>query len=264
MSLNAHRAPAVFYFVLQSSLQYKVNMNAPDAAPPSPPPLLPDESDRIINFRGAIDAMLRQPARVTNQLRRGGKPWLVATYALVTVLAGVIYGLVIGMFSGGDQLWVAPVKVATGFLLSAAICLPSLYIFSALAGSTAKFGEVCGLVAAMIALMTVLLIGFAPVAWVFSQSTSSVSAIGTLHLVFWMVATYFGLRFLNIAFGSLTDKTGGLSVWILIFILVMLQMTTTLRPLVGIAPTFLPTEKKFFLMHWHDSMKSDVATSRRK
>jgi len=239
-------------------------MNATDPSAPAPPPLPPDDSTPITSLRAAIDAVLRQPARVTNQLRRQGKPGLVAIFAFVAIGAGLVYGLIVGMFSGGDQLWAAPLKVAAGYLLSSLICLPSLYIFSALAGSTARFSEVCGLVAGMVALMTVLLIGFAPVAWVFSQSTNSVSAIGTLHLVFWMVATYFGLRFLNIAFGSLTDRTGGLSVWILIFVLVMLQMTTALRPLVGTAQTFLPKEKKFFLSHWHDSMRGDATKPGRK
>jgi hypothetical protein len=239
-------------------------MNADAPAAPTPPPLPPDDSTPITNLRTAIDAILRQPARVTNHFRRDAKSGLIATFVLVAIIAGLVYGLIVGMFSGGDQLWAAPLKVAAGYLLSALICLPSLYIFSALAGSTAKFGEVCGLVAGMIALMTVLLIGFAPVAWVFSESTNSVGAIGTLHLVFWMVATFFGLRFLRVAFGSLTDKTGGLSVWVLIFVLVMLQMTTTLRPLVGTATTFLPKEKKFFLSHWNDSMRTDVKQPARK
>jgi hypothetical protein len=41
----------------------------------------------------------------------------------------------------------------------------------------------------------------------------------------------------------------------IIFLLVMLQMTTTLRPIVGTAETFLPTEKKFFLNHWAQSLR---------
>jgi len=233
-------------------------MNSSDLLPPSPPPLPPGDSGPITGLRSAIDAVLRQPGRITNQLRHSGQTGLIGIFLVVAVVAGLVYGLVVGMFSGGTQLWAAPLKVAAGFVLSALICLPSLYIFSALAGSKARFGEVCGVVAAMIALMTVLLIGFAPVAWVFLESTNSANVIGTLHLVFWMVATYFGVRFLSIAFGSISDRTGGLSVWILIFVLVMLQMTTSLRPLVGTAPTFLPKEKKFFVTHWCDEMRSDV------
>jgi len=40
--------------------------------------------------------------------------------------------------------------------------------------------------------------------------------------------------------------------------LVVLQMTTALRPIVGRADTFIPEEKKFFLTHWFQCLeKSD-------
>jgi hypothetical protein len=125
-----------------------------------------------------------------------------------------------------------------------------------LSGSRARVVEVFGLVAGLLTLMTVLLISFAPVAWIFSQSTESVAAMGALHLVFWLVSTYFGLRFLGAGFAHHQDKSGGLSVWVLIFVTVMLQMTTALRPIVGTADTYLPKEKKFFVTHWIDSLKA--------
>src|SRR6185503_1531455 len=143
-----------------------------------------------------------------------------------------IYGVVVGTFSGGPQLWEAPIKITAGLLISALICLPSLYIFSCLGGSQARLGGVFGLVAGLLSLMTVLLIGFAPVAWVFSQSTDSVPAMGALHLVFWLISTYFGLRFLHNGFAHLSaQRSGGLQVWMIIFLLVALQMTTALRPI---------------------------------
>jgi hypothetical protein len=40
-----------------------------------------------------------------------------------------------------------------------------------------------------------------------------------------------------------------------IFLLVMVQMTTALRPLIGTADTLLPTEKRFFLGHWGECIK---------
>jgi len=103
-------------------------------------------------------------------------------------------------------------------------------------------------------LMTVLLVGFAPVAWVFSQSTNSLPAMGVLHFLFWVIATWFGLRFLNAGFAHLSAKPGGTRVWAMIFLLVMLQMTTALRPLIGKSDTFWSPEKKFFLNHWMETM----------
>jgi hypothetical protein len=178
----------------------------------------------------------------------------------VGVICALIYGVVVGTFSGGTQLWAAPVKVAAGLFVSALICLPSLYIFACLSGSQARLVEVVGLVAGLLMLMTVLLIGFAPVAWVFSQSTDSSVAMGALHLAFWVISSYFGIRFLNAGFTHHHDNSsGGLKVWIVIFVLVMLQMTTAVRPLVGTADTFLPAEKKFFVTHWMDCLKESKA-----
>src|SRR5262249_52552690 len=157
-------------------------------------------------------------------------------------LCSLVYGVVVGTFSGHAQLWAAPVKIAAGLLASALICLPRLYIFSCLSGSPARIIEVVGLIAGLLTLMTVLLVGFAPVAWVFSQSMNSVGAMGVLHLLFWCIATCFGLRFLNAGLAHLNAQPGGTRVWAVMFILVMLQMTTALRPILGSADTFLPSE----------------------
>src|SRR6266704_1870676 len=220
----------------------------PPSAGPSSLPLgaNPGEEMPIPNFVGAIEAILRQPRRVMFQLRQPGAGRLIAAMLTVSVVCGLIYGLVAGTFSGGTQLWAAPVKIVGGLLISALICLPSLYIFACLSGSQARLIEVVGLVAGLAMLMTILLIGFAPVAWVFSQSTESVVAMGALHLAFLLVSTCFGLRFLNAGFSAHEDRSGGgIRVWMVIFLLVMLQMTTVLRPWIGKADTFLPTEKKF-------------------
>ena len=106
-------------------------------------------------------------------------------------------------------------------------------------------------------LMTILLIGFAPVAWIFSQSTESLAWMGALHLVFWFIATLFGLRFLEAGFShSHARSRAGFHTWVIIFLLVALQMTTALRPIIGGADTILPEEKQFFLSHWGDCLIS--------
>jgi hypothetical protein len=42
---------------------------------------------------------------------------------------------------------------------------------------------------------------------------------------------------------------------VIIFVLVMLQMSAALRPLLGTSENFLPQQKKFFLSHWGDCIK---------
>jgi hypothetical protein len=222
-------------------------------------PLGNDPSDRVPlpNVICAIEAILRQPRRVTHQLRQPGAARLILRMLMVAVMCNVLYGLVVGTFSMGTQLWAAPVKITLGLLLSALICLPSLYIFTCLSGSEARLAEMSGLLAGLLMLMAVLLIGFAPVAWLFSQSTESVSWMGALHLIFWFIATIFGLRFLNAGFSHTKARsTAGLNTWAIIFLLVAVQMTTALRPIVGTADALLPGEKKFFLTHWGECLKT--------
>jgi hypothetical protein len=237
----------------------------PPQIPPPPPPVypgsrplgeLPEEREPIPNAVAAVEAILRQPRRVMYQLRQPGAGGLVAGMLFVSVLCSVVYGVVVGTFSGGVQLWAAPVKIAGGLLISALICLPSLYIFACLSGSQARLMEIFGLVTGLLTLMTILLIGFAPVAWLFSQSTESLAWMGALHLIFWAIATVFGLRFLAAGFSHAHARSNaGLNTWVVIFVLVVLQMTTALRPIVGTAETMLPTEKKFFASHWVDCLK---------
>jgi hypothetical protein len=221
----------------------------------------PGEREAIPNLFTTVEVILRQPRRLMYQLRQPGSGVLIWRMLLVAVACSLIYGVVIGTFSMGTQLWAAPVKVTGGLLVSALICLPSLYIFACLSGSEARLAEVFGLVSGLMTLMTLLLIGFAPVAWLFSQSTNSLAWMGTLHLMFWAIATIFALRFLAAAFSHYQARTAaGLNTWVLIFILVVLQMTTALRPIVGTANTFFPAKKQFFVNHWGEYLNAPEST----
>jgi hypothetical protein len=222
----------------------------------------PEEREPIPNLIVAIEAILRQPRRVMLQLQQPRSGNLIGIMLFGLLLSSLIYGMVVGTFSMGTQLWAAPVKIAGGLFLSGAICLPSLYIFACISGSRAGLQELCGLVVGMLMLTGVLLIGFAPVAWLFSQSTESLAWMGVLHLVFWFVATCFGLRFLAEGFAhSQARSKAGLGTWIVIFVLVAVQMTTALRPIVGKANSFLPTERKSFLTHWGDCLNTEPPVS---
>jgi hypothetical protein len=242
----------------------------PPQTPPIPPvPPLPPFTSRapgdnpedrapITNPIQAVEAILRQPRRVMYQLRQPGAGALMMYLMIVAILCAVIYGVIVGTFSGKEQLWIAPVKIAGGMLVSALVCMPSLYIFTCLSGSQARLAEIFGLVMGMLMLTTILLIGFAPVAWLFSQSTNSLCWMGTLHLLFWFIASIFGLRFLNAAFSHTQAKSNaGFNTWVVIFMLVVVQMTTALRPIVGTSETFFPTTKQFFLSHWAECLKNE-------
>lgn len=140
--------------------------------------------------------------------------------ALIAVFSLGVFGFVLVLFSGGTQLWAAPLKIAGGMLFSAAICLPSLYIFSALGGIEVRLQSIAIVLLGMIALTGVLLLGFAPISWVFSQSTDSMFFFAFLNLVFWAIGLFFGLGFLYRFAGTKGD--GHIVVWAFMFILVCL------------------------------------------
>lgn len=245
-------------------------MNDMNQTPPQLPPQLPPQEQvapppaedpaNLVPINGmaaAIESMLRQPKRVHHALRQPGAMRVLFSMVFVSVVCALIYGVVVGTFSRGPQLWIAPLKIAGGLLVAGIICLPSLYIFACLSGSRARLAEMAGLVAGLLLLMTLLLIGFAPVAWLFSESTNSLGWMGALHLIFWGIATIFGFRFLDAGFaGTQARSRAGLNVWSIVFILVCLQLTTALRPIIGKADTIFPgaSEKKFFIKHWSDEL----------
>ncbi len=205
-------------------------------------------------WNGVLSALLRQPGQIVCHLHESASGSKVAAVlAVIALLCLAAYGVVVGAFSGGTQLWAAPLKIVGGALLTSAICLPSLYVLACLGGAhdKLKLSPLAGLLLATMALNATLLISFAPIAWVFSQSTDSIAFISCLHLLLWAIGFYFGIRLVLVGarYLGVADR-GYLVLWIFIVTLVSLQMMTTLRPIVGSSERLLPTEKKFFVNHW--------------
>lgn len=233
-------------------------MNQPnEPTNPTPPPLVADGGAAPI-----IEALLKRPATLIAALQQAKSARIALWLAVLALLALAAYGFVVGSFSGGPQILAAPVKISLGALASLLICLPSLFIFACLTGADVSLRGIFGVACATLALAALLLIGFTPVAWVFSQSTNSIAFIGALHLVFWLIGVSFGLRLLRMLMDQLRvgDRLH-LKVWSAIFILVSLQMTTALRPIVGTSDRWFPAEKKFFVTHWFESMARDARSA---
>ncbi len=228
----------------------------------NPPPLQIDPE--IENIKNAVpleadasmstvfESLLKTPHHLIRSFLDLEKPGGIVMKLVVLSLSGfVIFGLTLGSFSLGDQLWAAPMKTIMGVIFSAVICLPSLYVFSALTGTSLKFHDIARGLAATLALIAALLLGFTPVLWVFSQSTESEAFFGLLVIVSWITALLFGMGFFTrMLRHSGTKKKGPVKIWIGIFLLVTLQMSTTLRPIIGTSDHLFTTEKRFFLIHW--------------
>ncbi|MES2505894.1 MAG: hypothetical protein V4599_04270 [Verrucomicrobiota bacterium] len=240
-----------------------------EATPPAPvpsstqiTPALPIEPmTGPVTLLSVIEHLLKHPGRILHECQQG-RLQVPARLLLSTLISFSIFGLLLGSFSGGTQLWASPLKVTLGIVVAVLICLPSLYIFSALDGLDARLSQISAVMLSAVALAGLLLLGFAPVIWVFSTSTESLAFMGFLGLIFWIIGLYFGSRLLLQAATSLgMQSTGFLKTWLAIFIIVTLQMSTSLRPLIGTADTLLPDQKKFFLQHWVENL-GQVETTR--
>ncbi|MEY3895800.1 MAG: hypothetical protein RLZZ214_1320 [Verrucomicrobiota bacterium] len=239
----------------------------PQANPAAQPPPLEAPLPEKLDFKTLFEALLRRPLALISRLEDPNHQ-ATGKFALLSIVSFLLFGLVLGCFAKHEQLWAAPAKVTAGLVFSGLICFPSLYIFATLAGARVSISQLAACLAGALALAGLLLLGFAPAVWIFAESTDSLGFMGALAIGSWIVAVSFALRFLK----SVVTITGGsqkgpLVIWSAVFLLVTLQMTTSLRPILGKSSVLLTQEKKFFIQHWFETMgeslKPETATARR-
>lgn len=215
---------------------------------------LPEQLD----MKSLFEALLRRPHALIPRLADSNHK---ATRLLAAMAAAsfLLFGLVLGCFAKHEQLWAAPIKITGGLLIAGVICFPSLYIFATLAGARIALAQLLACLTGSLALAGLLLLGFAPAIWIFAESTDSFGFMGMLSIGAWLIALWFALRFIK----SVVAATGGtqkgpMFVWSFVFLLVTLQMTTSLRPILGRSQAFLTSEKMFFLQHWYDCVGTSL------
>ncbi len=231
-----------------------------DIPNPQPPPLeapLPEKPD----LKTLFEALLRRPSALVSHLG-GGHQGATPRFAALALGSFLLFGFVLGCFAKQEQLWAAPLKIGAGLLFSGIICFPSLYIFSTLAGARVSAPQLAACLAGALALAGLLLLGFAPAVWIFAESTDSFGFMGTLAVGSWIIALIFALRFLRTATTSAgASQRAPITVWSAVFLLVTLQMTTSLRPILGRSDDLLTQEKKFFLQHWAEWIGQSLETT---
>jgi len=202
-----------------------------------------------------VDALLKSHQSVYQHIRTDALRDNALKLSLIAVACLFVYGVIIGAFSGEIQWLAAPIKVVLGTALTALLCYPSLYILSALSGTDLRPAQIAMLLISSLALTGLLLVGFAPVAFVFTFSIQALPFMGFIHLLVGLTSLYFGMRYMAHGVVSLGAKdTTMIKVWAAIFLLTLLQMSTTLRPILGSADYLFTTEKQFFLLHWFNAV----------
>ena len=213
----------------------------------------------VDSFTSAIEALLRSPIALLQALPK--QPKIIPSLIALLITSTLCFGIVLGSFSGEIQFLAVPLKIAGGIMVAAIICFPSLYVFSCLANTPLRLPGIASAYLCFLSLLALLLVAFTPILWIFTLSSNSLPFVGSLALIVWF------LSFL-LAGGLLRKLNGGkqapwqVGLWLTIFFIVTLQISTALRPLLGTATTHFPTEKKFFLAHWSEEINRSLRAAR--
>ena len=193
-----------------------------------------------MNMFRSLDQLLRNP----------DESHTLNPFALLAgaILCYVLYGVASGFFQGGWSIGLAVMKIPLIILGSLALCVPSLYVFTALSGLEFTPRSFASALAGFCGVAGLLLLALMPVIWLFSVSTISMMFVVWLHVIVWLITLVFARRYL--VRGAQAAR-GAITLWMVLLFFVSLQMTTYVRPVLWRAenePLFA-TEKKSFFGH---------------
>ncbi len=125
----------------------------------------------------ALDELLRRPQAILHRQRRDGQSLLYL--AAGAFLCCVLYGAASGVFQGGGQILVAALKAPLIILVSLALCAPSFYVLSSLAGIEVSPRWLAATLVGLAGMLGLLLVALMPVSWLFSVSSRSLAFLGS-------------------------------------------------------------------------------------
>lgn len=189
-----------------------------------------------------LEQALKDRAGIWNTLKTDSA-WPVGRAALVNVILSAFYGVVMGSshivaHDGWKQALASAVKVPCLFMLTLAICLPALYVVSALLGSSLSLRQLLGVLMASFLVTTLLLAAFAPITAFFMLSARHYAFIKLLNVAFFAISAGAGLAMVGGAVNSIGGASPAtyrtlLRFWFIIYAFVGTQMAWILRPFVG-------------------------------
>ncbi|NJK75332.1 MAG: actin-binding WH2 domain-containing protein [Microcoleus sp. SU_5_6] len=186
---------------------------------------------------------------------------------IASTLFFAIYGAILGASSTWMQCLVSAVKLPALYLLTLIICFPTLYFFNVMFGSKRTFEQYLTLLMTAMSMISVLLLGFAPVSLFFLISSSNYTFFLLLNVAIMAVTGFLGVSFIyqGMHFLSEQDAEGKeirlniLRFWLGLYAFVGSQLGWTLRPFFG-SPgmpfeLFRNRESNFYLSLW-ESIRS--------
>jgi len=198
-----------------------------------------------------------------------------------STLALASYGVVLGLSNSVRQAASSAVKLPILFLLTLAICLPTLYFFNLVLGSRLSVRQSLAMVLVAITVTAMLTLAFAPISLFFLITAPNYHFFKVLNVAILSLTGFVGLRFLVSGMRRMNDLdaegrlplvAGGpaatalagaargaeppvrmslLYIWIVLYGFVGTQLGWTLRPFFGDRNTgfalFRPIQGNFYV-----------------
>src|SRR5262245_22620722 len=119
-------------------------------------------------------AVLKAQGAVVRDLRQGRRlPAYLGSLLAATVALSAGYGAILGLFHPGLQTLYAALKLPIVVLGTAFLCTPTFYVFNSILGSKLTLHQTLAAVLFLSASVSLVLVAFAPIAWLFTVSTGA-------------------------------------------------------------------------------------------
>jgi hypothetical protein len=144
--------------------------------------------ERILRDRGSIWQQIvdeRDLNRLTVQMLAS------------SAIALAVYGAVLGFFNGPLMALTSAVKLPLLFLVTLAICLPTLYLFNLVFGARLSIKQAVSLVMVAITVTAMLAVAFAPISLFFLITAPDYGFFKLLNVSILALSAIVGLRFLT-------------------------------------------------------------------
>ena len=140
---------------------------------------------------------LREKGEVLDDIKKEtGLDGIILNSALTILFFSAIYGVAMGLFTGGFVILMDMVKVPLILLLVLYTSSPVYYVIAALAGLNVRFKQILALLSSSYAVAATVLLSFTPVVFVYSLSESSNSVIHFMHYALFSLAGVSGVYYL--------------------------------------------------------------------
>ena len=208
-----------------------------------------------------IAGVLGNPEGVIRRICASRRLGAQGAFLLLLALGGTaLYGFGAGCFVDWQVAFLDAVKAGGIVLFSYLLCLPTLYVFAAIAGCRVGFAQLSQIGLVVLSGIGCILAALAPVLWLFAVSTESAALFVLLAFMLVIVAVALGARTLGGAVkAQAVNTTAGLSAWFVVFLVVALQAITLVRPMLSpIDAEREPEGKCFFLSHFFKSLEKGM------